>query len=230
MSLTLERSTKKKPAVITGLGLPQVNLLPPEVRAARGLVNVKRWLALSLVLVVIVAALAYGFTILLKHNAAAELADAQTETVRLQQEEAKYAEVPQVLGDLARTEQARVQGMSTDILWKQYLDAITAVLPAGVSIDTFTVTQASPWLAAPIGTDALLDPGVGSILFTVRASTLPDSAAWLDGLEKIPGFKDATFSAAALNQTDGAPFYAVTSTVQVVDAALSHRFDQTQED
>ncbi|WP_421733817.1 PilN domain-containing protein [Cellulomonas sp.] len=231
MSLTIERPLgAKDKRVLTNIGLPQVNLLPPEVRAARGLVNVKRWLGLALVAIVIVAALAFGFVKLLAGQATAELESAQEDTARLQQEQAKYAEVPSVLNDLKRTQDARTQGTSTEILWRQRLDAIAAVLPAGVSIDTFTVTQSTPWMSASTSADPLISSGVGTVLFTVRTATLPDSSSWLDALNTVPGFADATFTSAAVTATDGLTYYNVTTSVQVLDSAYALRFPASTEE
>ncbi|MGY4642603.1 PilN domain-containing protein [Cellulomonas sp. URHB0016] len=233
LTMTLGASKTKSKGSAKGstfvVGLPQVNLLPPEVKAARGLVNVKRWLGLSLVFVLAMAALTYGFAFLENQAAQGELADAQQENQRLMQEQAKYAEVPAVLTELNRFEKARTLGMGADILWKSYLDSIAAVLPPGVSIDTFTISQATAWSAGQTVSDPLIEPGMGSILFTVRTSTLPDDAAWLDALNSIPGLGDATMSSAGLTQTEGAPYYAVTSSVQVLEPALSLRFIPTEE-
>ncbi len=211
------------------VGLPQVNLLPPEVKAARGLVNIKRWLGLSLVFVLALAVLAYGFSFLENQRTQGELADAQQENARLMQEQAEYAEVPQVLSELKRSESARTLGMGADVLWKPYIDAIAAVLPAGVSIDNFTVTQSTPFSAGQTVADPLIEPGLGSIVFTVRTSTLPDDAAWLDALNSIPGLGDATMTSAALMQTEGEPYYGVTTSVQILESALSGRFVPTEE-
>ena len=51
MSTTVDapRQGAQGPDVGARHGLPQVNLLPPEVRAARALAVVKRWLAVGLV-------------------------------------------------------------------------------------------------------------------------------------------------------------------------------------
>lgn len=229
MTTTLTKARAPKAAAPLAPGLPQVNLLPPEVRAARGLVNVKRWLGLSLIFVVVAAALVFGFAVLENSSAQDELAQAQADNARLVQEQQTYAEVPAVLGELKRAEDARTIGMATDVLWKPYIDAIAAVLPAGVSIDTFTMSQATPWAPTVTTSDPLLDPGLGSIQFTARAATLPDDAAWLDALNTVPGFGGATISAAAVTQAEGAPYYQITSSVQVHPSALSLRFVPTEE-
>ena len=228
MSLTLTKSPAR--AKTPGLGvttLPQVNLLPPEVRAARGLVHTKRWLAIALGVVVILIGLFYAFALLARTSAENELVQEQEATSRLQAESAKYAEVPKVLNNLDRTERARTQGTSTEIMWKTYLDAITAVLPANVSIDAFAVSQATPWTQAQPNQDPLSPASVGTITFSARTTTLPDNAAWLDALGSVPNFANATFTSAAVTAQTGDPYYTVSGSVQVLEGAFAHRFPET---
>ncbi|NUU17659.1 fimbrial assembly protein [Cellulomonas humilata] len=228
MSLTLTKPVVRAAgAALGGPALPQVNLLPPEVKAARGLVNTKRWLAVTIGVVLVLIALVYVFAILARSTAENELATEQDQTTRLQAEVSKYAEVPQVLSNLDRTEAALTLGTSTEIMWKGYLDAIAAVLPPNVSIDTFNVSQATPWTAAQPVQDFLAAPSVGIITFTARTSTLPDNAAWLDALATIPNLSNPTFSAAAVTAQDGEPYYTVSASVQVQSGAFALRFPQT---
>ncbi|QHT55833.1 fimbrial assembly protein [Cellulomonas sp. H30R-01] len=231
MSTVLE----KKPRTKSGGGgtalsgtLPQVNLLPPEVRAARGLRATKRWLLISLIVTFALCAGGFGLALISGASAATELAEAQTETERLQLEQQKYAEVPQVLGALDQATTARSVGMSTEVEWKQYVDAITAVLPAGVYLDTFTVTGATPTVPAAAPTDPLQGPSVGQIQFTAYSRTVPDVAALIDSLASVPGFTDPWATSAELTEEDGV-FYNVIATVQFTDTAYAHRFDAVQE-
>jgi hypothetical protein len=117
--------------------------------------------------------------------------------------------------------------MSTDIPWKPYVDAITAVLPANVSIDTLTSTGATPMVAPAAPTDPLQVPSVGQLIFQARSSTVPDTSAWIDSLNAIPGFADAWVSSAAVAEDETGTYYVVSATVQITDAAYSHRFDTT---
>jgi len=228
MSLTLTKSPARASAPSLGVTtLPQVNLLPPEVRAARGLVNTKRWLAVALAVVLALIALVYVFALVSRSTAENELAREQEATSRLQAESAKYAEVPKVLNNLDRTERARTQSTSTEIMWKTYLDAITAVLPANVSIDTFAVSQATPWTPAQPNQDPLSPASVGTITFTARTTTLPDNAAWLDAIGSVPNFAGATFTSAAVTAQTGDPYYTVSGSVQVLEGAFAHRFPES---
>lgn len=226
MSTLVERPKARSGAgtAISGT-LPQVNLLPPEVRAARGLRTTKRWLLIGLGVTAVVAVGIYGLALLDRGAASSELTQAQDRTSTLQAEQSKYAEVPMVLGALGTAQSARQLGMATDIDIKAYTDGITAVLPANVSIEdlSFTVATATtpPAGTVPVGQG----PSVGQVSFTGRSSTVPDTAAWVDALNSVPGFANAWVSAVTIGEDETGIFYQVMSSVQLTAGALSHSYD-----
>lgn len=223
------RRQSSRGADLGGPRLPQVDLLPPEVRASRGLSQTKRWLGLSLILVVLVAALAYGWAFLTEKNANEHLAESQDTAAELSREKVKYAEVPVVLGAISDVKVARLLGMSTEVAWTPHIQAIAAVLPAGTSIESFTITQASPTETISVPGDQLNGPRIASIVFTARSATLPDGSAWLDALDSIPGFVDPTLQSTSLSEADGVPFYMMSSTIEVDASALADRFIEVKE-
>ncbi|MDQ0373904.1 fimbrial assembly protein [Cellulomonas humilata] len=227
MTSLLERPAKSaaKGAVTNPNALPQVNLLPPGIRARRALGRTKTRLGIALVLVlVLVVAVAAGALAQLT-LAKSRLSDAQSESAQLTQQQAKYAEVPQVIGQLDQANAARELGFSTDTLWTPYLMATFAVLPAGAKITSIEMVSATPMQAAEIPVDPLQAPSVGRLAFVVNSPTLPDTAAWLDGLNSIPGFSDAWMSTTALAEDENKNvFYQTSVTVQVTEAAYSGRF------
>lgn len=221
---------KKGPQTVMG-GLPQVNLLPPEVRAARGLRSLKRWLAMALVVVLVLCAAVFALAKFAKVAADDELSTAQAETQRLQTEQQKYAEVPRVLGALQNATAARALGMSTDVSWASYYAAVTAVLPTDVSIDSLAMTSqsASGTAATATAANPLQAASVAQIQFIGRSTTVPNTAAWLDALNGVPGFADAWASSATITQSQNkTTYYNVTVTVQVTSIAYTHRFDATK--
>lgn len=228
MSATLERGRSAAPRPEVGKAAPaqlfQVNLLPPEVRDARSLAVAKRWLGIGLIATVALNGLGFAGAHMITSAAESELVDAQSETALLKAEEAKYAEVPRVLNALSQTDLARQIGMSTEISWKPYLDAITSVLPTGVSITTFTLTGPSLSASNSVQTDALTSPGIGSITFDGRTKTIPDTAAWLDALSSVPGFADPWVSSVTIAEEEGVVFYSVSTTVQLSDSTFAQRF------
>lgn len=221
-TLTVSRS-KKSGQSFEGTW-PQVNLLPPEVTAARGLKHVKQWLGVVLLLVLVVAGMGYGYGTLQRSAADSELAEAQDAAARLQQEVNKYAEIQPIVTGLRNTTAARSYVMAPEVQWKQYLDAIATVLPANSRVTTFNVSQATLTMAPPAVPDVLTAQGIAAVQFTVIVPTLPDSAAFTDALNSIPGFYDATVASDTLGEVDGVVGYTLTAAVQVDPSALALRF------
>lgn len=216
------RPGKLTTAVVT---YPQVNLLPPEVAKTRRQKSTKRLLLLSLLLVVLVAVLGYGVALYSANEAADDLADAQSETTRLQNEKAEYAEVPRVLNQIELVQNARIAGTATEVNWAQYIEALRAVTPAGVSYESITVSSVENGASMnPFVTDS-----IGTISFTTRSLVLPDTAAWVDAVEPLPGLSDPWFTSATRTDEDGSLYYLVQGTVNVETSALAGRFIEQEE-
>lgn len=212
---------------LAGLGatrMPQVNLLPNDIRSRRALGRVKVRLGIALLFVVLVAALGFVGAIMVENAAAGELALKQQEVERLTAEQQQYAEVPQVKSEIAAIEAARELGMSTEVLWGDYLAAIQAVSPDGVSIQTLTTTMPSPTQLPVIASNPLAGQGVGEITFTTRSAQLPDIAAWITALESVPGFHDAYMTSAEVTDQSGVVYYETASSVVVDDTVFAQRF------
>jgi len=221
---------KARAQAMAAATLPQVNLLPPEVRAARGLKVVKRWLAVAVAFSLLLGAGLVGLAVLAQRAADGELRDAQADADRLMTEQEKYAEVPVVLRQLDSIKLAREVGMSTEVLWSGYLSAIAATAPAGVSIENFIVSSTTPMMLPTAPVNPLQALSAGTITFTADSLTNPDTEAWLDGLETIPGFADAWFSGSTITEADGTAFYTVSATVQFNEQAFAGRFAPTEEE
>lgn len=227
--MTADVVVEAPPLAITAPGvpaLPQVNLLPPEVRAGRQLDSVKRWLALTVLVVLVLAALVVGWASMTARTAEAELADTEAQNQQLILEQKTYAEVPQVLGRLAATEEARRVATAREVLWQPYVRAIAATAPDGVGLDTVTTTV-TPDGTPPTDANPLVAGGVGSVAFTATSTTMPDTAAWLRGLDAVPGLQAAWFSDATLSEEGGAVHYTVSGTVQLTADAYAERFAAT---
>ena len=119
---------------------------------------------------------------------------------------------------------ARAFGLSTEIQWRPYIDAIAAVLPPFVSIDSMTVVQAAPLSPMAMPAEPLAQPGFGSISFNARSVTLPDASLLLEALDSISGFADPTLQSSTVTEEDGTVYYLVTATIQADSSALSLRF------
>lgn len=213
-----------------GVGFwPQVDLLPPEARAGRKLKQTKRLLALVLLAVVLLAALGWVYALFTLNDAKSERAAAEAEYEELSGEQAQYAEVPRIKGQLADARGALEQGTATEVLWKQYLEALRKVTPPAVSYESMQVAVSTD-PAASMSSDPLQGPSVGRITFTGQAETVQDLSAWMDAVSGVTGLADPWFTQAAVTDKDGHVFYQVNGTVQITDAALAHRFAEAGED
>ena len=230
MSRALTLTRPRAAGATTAPTLPQVNLLPPEVAAARGLRVVKRWLVIALVVVVVVVGGVYALTLLAQREAEAELAQEQAYTERLLAEQAKYAEVPVVLAALQNSRDARWFAGSTDVLWQPYLRALAAAAPAGVSFDSVTFEGMEPGAQLLPPAVPVTSTSAGTLSFAARSLTVPDVAAWMDALETVPGLSDPVFSAVGVAEDEGLVLYMVSATVSLDPSAWSHRFAPVTEE
>lgn len=224
------RPSPRAAAAVPGAhALPQVNLLPPEIRAGRRFHRVRAWLGVVLLVAVLVCGLLVVWATLALTGAETELAAAQDDNQRLLVEQSQYAEVPRVLGQLRETSDARAVGMSTEVLWKPYLSAVAASAPAGVSLDTFAFVPQLPAAAGLAPTEPLLAPYVGTLTFSARSLTLPDTSAWMEALAGVPGLSDPWFTSAQLAQENGITYFQLNGSVRVSDAAFAERFAAAEE-
>ena len=226
MSTILSRpvTTKKKSAMSGFPRVPQVNLLPPEYGERRALAALKRRLLFALVVVVAVGAVAQVVAFSSLTVARSAQAKAEDETTRLLQAQQQYAEVPLVLGQLTRAQDARTLGMSTEIMWAPYMRAIGAVMPEGVMLSQFVMTGATPMLAPAPPSNLLQEPTVAGLAFEAISDELVDTAAWVDALNAMPGFSSAWVSNAKADEYNGQPVYRYTSTVRITQDAYADRF------
>jgi hypothetical protein len=209
-------------------GWPQVDLMPPEVRAGRRLRRTKRMLVFVIVGILAIAMVGYTGAELQARSASSDLEAVQQETARLTLAQSKFAEVPKILGEIGNAETARQQGTSTEILWKSYLDAMRAITPAGVAVDNLTVAAAEPMKPAPQASDPLAAPSMGSIQFTAKSLTTIGTSDWIDALDAVPGFADAWFSTERIDEEKGVTYYVVTASVQINSSTLANRFAVTK--
>lgn len=232
MSVNMEKGSGVKD-LATDLGvsytIPRVNLMPPEILAARVFQRTQIGLGAS---VLVVLAVIGGVFLLSQRqaDAAAEnLAAEQSRTTTLQTEQAQYAEVPTVLAEVEAAETARETAMGNDVLWYRYLNDIALSYPENVWLGGLTASVASPTTQSVLSaesTDPLATPGFGTISFTGSSLTNPDVANWLDVLTATPGFADSTYSSATRTERSGQIVVDFSTSVVVTEEAKSHRFDR----
>jgi Tfp pilus assembly protein PilN len=205
--------------------VPRVNLMPPEIEAERGFRKVQIGLGAA---TLAVAGLVVGGFVWASAAASEEqerLSAAQQRTADLTAEQAEYAEVPQVLGELEAADAAQATAMASDVLWYEYLDRLAASYPKDVWLKDMNVLMAPPVDGTAVAAGAAAASTIGTISFSGTGLVHTDVAAWLDALDGIEGFQNATYSTAERTELDGRVVVDFTSTVEVGPEALSLRFE-----
>jgi hypothetical protein len=203
-------------------GEPRVDLLPPEVRAARQGKRMRSSLVFGVIGLAVIVVLATGGTSLLALDAQVQLAAEQGRTGVLLAQQGKFLDVRKVQDQVKLVQAAQQVGVSTEIDWKAYLNSVQATLPANVTIDTVTVDSASPLAIYAQPTAPLQGARVATLTFSAKSPALPQVPVWLDALATLPGFADAVPGTVTLDPTLGV--YTVNITMHINEAAFDKRF------
>ncbi|MDQ4137438.1 MAG: hypothetical protein M3116_01135 [Actinomycetota bacterium] len=209
----------KKELLVFG-GEARVDLLPPEIRARHKAAKLRRKLGFIVAGAAVVAALAFGGSVLLEFQAKLILAGEQERTNVLLAEQAQYSEVLDVNRRIHLIEAARSLGTSTEVLWKDILDDYRSALPDGAEITSAALTGRAPWepQAEPAG--PLRSASVAQVQITATTPAVPDATAWLRRISELPTIADASLNSIA--SVDG--LWTTTVTFNVNVDGLAARF------
>ncbi|MEZ0163695.1 PilN domain-containing protein [Kineococcus sp. LSe6-4] len=209
-------------AVATRQRTVRVDLLPPEIAAARRSRGVRAGLGAALLLVVVAAGAGYAITLGHVDEANAALSVEQSRTPGLQAAQEPYAEVPKVYAQLAELQAVKESVTANDVAWYRHVDDLTAAAPAGTAFTSvvFALNDASQTVAAG-STDPLAVDGIGTLSVNGQTSSQAAVADWMDGISRTTGLTDARLSSSTLDPQTGLVSFTTTATVTA--DALSHR-------
>ena len=125
---------------------------------------------------------------------------------------------------LAKTQSNLELAGSTEIQWKDRLDAIMAVTPDGVTMSSLVIANEGPVEGQPPSGDLFQRPSVGQLSFIALSVTRPDTVDWLNNLETIDGFADVRLIQSSATGTGADVQYSTTISIQVLDRARSQKF------
>ncbi|WP_058724882.1 hypothetical protein [Curtobacterium luteum] len=205
-------------------GRPRVDLLPPEVLAARRAQRTVRRVWAGVVLVAAVVGIGIGAASMVAAGAHDDLTGAQSQTLSLLQQQAQYKDVRAAESGTALREAAQAVGGSTEISWKSYLGSVQESLPSGTRITGVTVDSASPFESYVQSDAPLQGRRIATLTIAAESPTLPSVPQWLDSLKGLTGFVDATANSVTLDESTGA--YTVNMTIHVDDEAFDRKYDQ----
>lgn len=203
-------------------GVPRVDLLPTEVLVDRRQRTVTRRAWLGVIVIGAVTVLGVTAATLTSMTSEQQLRVAQAQSTALLQQQGQFSEVRDVESRSDLVEAAQRVGGSTEIDWSDYLQAVQASLPAGVTISGIDVDSASPLTSFPQSTGALEGARSATLAFEADSPTLPSVPEWLESARELPGFVDANVTAVTLDETSG--HYTVNMTVHIDARAFDGRY------
>ncbi len=210
--------------------LPSVNLLPPEIAAARRLQRLK--LGLGVGVVVVVTGVGLGYMALTGSVSAAQtdLASTQQAGATTQRTIATYASVPATFQAVSAAQEQLSQAMSPEVRWSYRLNELSLSTPANVWLTALNVTKAAPVAAQPGKVVDTSTAPVGAVAFQGAARTFDDIAVWLEKTSSIrdakgrPVYGNVYLTTASETPIDNTPAVTFTATADVTPAAFSGRY------
>lgn len=213
-STTVRRSKDRASKQTVVRRLPQVSLLPAEVRGqgqtrrARGLM-----IAGVLAAVVVVAAGAVSAAGVAA-EADARQADASDRLSSTAAQLAKFKDVQGLQQRVALGAAAVRVGGSTAIDWQRWIGLLEADMPAGYSVTSVQADSATPFTDYAQGESPLEKPRAATVQITAETASLDQLPVWLRQLKSVPGYADLTF---AVSDSDAG--HSVQVTVHLTTAA-----------
>ncbi|MFL6100771.1 MAG: PilN domain-containing protein [Actinomycetales bacterium] len=203
--------------------LPRVNLLPPEVHQARQLRRLQAGLGVGVAAV----ALAVGGFYFLQTQAAGDAQESLNQVAAkgstLTAQKAQYAQVPRTLSAIEAAESARQNAMANDVQWYRYLNDLSYVTPKNA---WFLTVDISLNQSGVVNVNPVAHASIATVTVTGAAKVHNDVASWLNSASKESGWTDAYFTNSQKQDMNGETFVQFSSTANVTDDALSHRYDR----
>ena len=179
----------KQTELVVG-GEPRVDLLPPEIRAARKTTAIRRVMTMILVGLVLVVAVATAGTSVLAGIAKSELEAEQAETANLFAQQQQYIEVRQNAQQIATIDAAFRVGNSTLVDWESVSNDLTAAFPAQTAVVALVLESATPLKGALQSSAPLAQDRIATLLYTVYTPTLVESEVWVRSIAPVEGVVD----------------------------------------
>ena len=205
------------------------NLIPPEVLQARRVRAVRKLVAYGLCVLLVIAAVGYGFAWYRSRQAAEVLAAEQSRTSQLLAQQKRYADVTLLQGSVAGVRTQLSQLLASDVDVSAVVAAILLQLPPGTSVTQLAVTMSppagGPTTGTPTSGSGALDTSgrrhIGLVTITGQAPRVSDVSTLVDRLSALPGFIDPYPTSNTTN--DKGALFTVQFTIN--DRLFSHRYD-----
>ena len=189
---------RKSDRLVIG-GIPRAELLPPELEIEKRARGQRRGLVTVFVLVVILVGIAYGAVTITAAAVQLALDSESARSTELLNAQNEYIEVRQLAAQVSSSESARQIGTSTEIDWYSLVAELHKRLPEGTTIIKLSVTSSTPLIPFGATVVPLEQPRVGEILIEYGSSTYGPNGDFLESLEDVPGFADASLESVKIS-------------------------------
>jgi hypothetical protein len=205
------------------------NLIPPEVLQARRVKAVRKLVAYLLCVLVLIAALGYGYAYYRSQQAAETLAAEQSRTSQLLVQQKRYADVTLLQTSVAGVRTELSQLLASDVDVSALITSVLRQLPSGATVSQLAVTMQPPEgqqakVNPASGTGSLDTSGrahIGLMTVTGQALRVSDVSTLVDRLRVLPGFIDPYPTSNTTN--DKGTLFTIQFTID--DRLFSHRYD-----
>jgi hypothetical protein len=202
-------------------GEPRVNLIPPEVGERARRRRTRSYLVVAVVAAVALVLAAYAAATV-RSLAVHQILEAEkTRTTQLLEQRAAYADTIAVTQAVGIIELTREQATSTEVIWADILDKITAQLGTSTYAE-WSAQAPAPWVAPLATSTPLAKPLVATMTLTVRSASPIDTSALYRRLLELDATADMNYT--FLEQPDGELLYLATMTINLDADALAGRF------
>ncbi|WP_375389757.1 hypothetical protein [uncultured Amnibacterium sp.] len=212
-------SAAPKRSARLGVGtVPQVSLLPSEVRDAGAATRHRGRLVAVVVVAAVVAAGAIAAASTVESDAQARLAATTQQSSILTGQLNKFDDVRALEREIALGRSAVKVGGATTIDWDKQIADMEAEKPSGYTVTGIEASGASPLADYAQGTTAVEPRRAATVIMTLSTSSIGDEfSVWLRRLRSIPAYADVS----GTTSTDSTGAVTVTVTMHLSPAAIT---------
>lgn len=153
----------------------KINLLPPEVLAARKQRALQAKFAGMIFLLAAVMAVGFGTLFFLTGRVRANTNDVVKQRQAVEADVAGYASVVALQGNVNKISGLLKNAMGTERFWRETLVAVGAQIPSNVWLTNFSM---------------MFESEKGELMVRGLTYDHPSTARWIEALSKIPGVSD----------------------------------------
>lgn len=198
------------------LRVPQVSLLPTEIRGAGRAQRTRGLLAVGVVAAALLTAAAVTVASGVSADATARSTAATSRLSAASAQLAKFKDVQALQQRIAAGDAAVRVGGATAIDWQRYLGLLTADMPTGFTVTTVQTDAATSAGDYTQGATPLDRPRAATVVLTTATPSIVELPVWLRKLKSVPAYADAT-----PNVSTSESGYTVQVTIHLTTAAYA---------